>query len=348
MTTRKDGACFPTPEGPSRRDFLRTTAFAAGALGLQGLSMFSNPASAALRPASSPGRFALELDGQFVEFLKSVDGGFAKADVINQTLPQSPFANKRIGPPKYLDIAIQCGPMMPRPLFDWINATLTGRPVRKNGAIITGTFDLKEQSRLQFSNALISEITFPACDGAAKEPAYITVKISPEFTQPLKGSGAVMKGDIAKAQQKLWLPANFGLTIDGLDCSGVAKIDAFTIKQHASQDSIGDRRDYQKEAGKLEIPNLAIYLSESRAGTFYEWFQDMVIKGNAGDDKERRGTLMLLDPTRRTVLLTLTFEHLGIFGFSPDRAEANADQLRRVKAEMYCEQITLSQLTKVG
>jgi hypothetical protein len=99
MTTRKDGASVSSQAGPSRRDFLRTAAFAAGALGLQGLSIFSNPASAALRPASSPARFALELDGQFVEFLKSVDGGFAKADVINQTLPQSPFANKRIGPP---------------------------------------------------------------------------------------------------------------------------------------------------------------------------------------------------------------------------------------------------------
>jgi hypothetical protein len=67
----------------------------------------------------------------------------------------------------------------------------------------------------------------------------------------------------------------------------------------------------------------------------------MVIKGNADESRERRGTLVLLDPTLKSALLTITFEHLGIFGFTPEKSEANADQLRRVKVEMYCEQITL-------
>jgi hypothetical protein len=342
MTTRKDNASSRPFSNPSRRDFLKTAAFLAGGMGFMSLhGLRLQPASAALDPrASVAGRYALELDGQFIDFLKAAEGGFPKSDVIAEPIGPSPFVKKHIGPPKYQDIVIQCNPVMPKLLFDWIVATLAHNYIRKNGTIVTGTFDYKEQSRLQFNNALISEVSFPACDGASKETAYMTVKFSPEFTKPLKGSGAVMKGSMVKAQQKLWLPANFRLTIPGLDCTKVSKIDAFTIKQSVKQDNIGEMRDYQKVPSKLEFPNLSIYVAESNAGTFYAWFEDMVIKGNAGEDREPDGTLELLSPNRQDVLLTVNFKHLGIFSFAPEKAEAGADQIRRVKVEMYCEQIT--------
>ena len=66
------------------------------------------------------------------------------------------------------------------------------------------------------------------------------------------------------------------------------------------------------------------------------------MKGNSGEQNERIGTLELLDPTMKGVLLTVTFHHLGIFSFRPEGAEANQETIRRVKVEMYCEQITLA------
>jgi hypothetical protein len=36
----------------------------------------------------------------------------------------------------------------------------------------------------------------------------------------------------------------------------------------------------------------------------------------------------------------LTFQHLGIFKLTPDKVESGNEQIRRVKAEMYCENIT--------
>jgi hypothetical protein len=32
---------------------------------------------------------------------------------------------------------------------------------------------------------------------------------------------------------------------------------------------------------------------------------------------------------------------LGIFGFTPENAEAGAEKIKRVKVELYCEQIVL-------
>jgi hypothetical protein len=169
------------------------------------------------------------------------------------------------------------------------------------------------------------------------------VKFAPEFTTPLAGKGADMSGMLnLKASQKAWLPGNFKLSIPGIDCSRVSKIDAFTIKQKAAQDTLGQVRDLAKEPGKLEFPNLALYVAEASAGTFYAWFQDMVLKGNSGEQNERVGALELLDPGMKSVLLTVTFQHLGIFAFAPEKTASNVDAIRRVKVEMYCEQITLT------
>jgi hypothetical protein len=196
---------------------------------------------------------------------------------------------------------------------------------------------------LQFNNATITEIAFPACDAAStREPTYLTVKLAPEFTRPTAGSGAVMKKAPSK-NQKRWLPSNFVLKVQGLEaaCARVNKIEALAIRQSMAQSQVGEMRDYQKEPGKLEFPNLVITLPESDAGPFYAWFVDMVLKGNAGEDRERPGVLDLLTPDRQQVLLSLSFSHLGIFGFTPEKAVANADLIKRVKVEMYCEQIAL-------
>ena len=37
------------------------------------------------------------------------------------------------------------------------------------------------------------------------------------------------------------------------------------------------------------------------------------------------------------MLFTLTFKHLGIFKLTPEKVEAGSENIRRVKAEMYCE-----------
>jgi hypothetical protein len=325
---------------PSRREFLTRAGILAGGMAVFGIpGLRPGLTEAALQRNYAAGGFLLDLDGQIVETLYAAEGGFPKADVIAE--PTAPFTKKHIGQPKFGEIAIECDPIMPKPLFDWVNSALNMTPIRKNGAIVTADFNRKEQSRLQFNNAVISEVGFPAFDASSKDPGFLTVKFVPEFTTPLGGKGNDVSGLLA-LKTKGWLTANFKLTIPGLDCTRLSKIDAFTVKQKVVLDPLGQTRDLVKEPGKLEFPNLALYLSEASAGTFYSWFQDMVIKGNSGEQNERVGTLELLDPSLKGVMLTVTFQHLGIFGFAPDRAINASDTIKRVKVEMYCEQITLA------
>ena len=324
---------------PSRRDFLTRLGMLAGGMALMNVpGLRVQHAAAADSRAFSVGSSALELDGQFMNFLKSAEGGFPKADVIHEPAGPASVIKKHIGPPKYQDIAIQIDPLMPKPLFDWIAATLMMSYLRKNGAILTTDVNRAELSRLQFTNALITEFGIPACDASSREPGYLNLKFSPEFTTPLAGKGSVLPAVGAKS--KVWLSSNFRLTIPGLDCSKVSKIDALTIKQSMVPTTVGQARSSRMEPAKLEFPNLVISIAESSAGTFYAWFQDMVIQGNAGENNEKSGTLELLDPTLKNRLMTIYFHHLGIFGFTPEKSEAKAQGLKRVKVEMYCEQMT--------
>ena len=150
----------------------------------------------------SPGHPRSELDGQFIDFLKSAEGGFPKADVISIAGAPNQFPKKHIGPPRFQDIAIQCGPTLPKPLFDWITAMLSMVPLRKSGAIITADFNRVEQSRLQFNNASLTEFGIPACDGGSETPGFFTLKFAPEITTPLAGKGGVLPTSLSKLSKR--------------------------------------------------------------------------------------------------------------------------------------------------
>ena len=72
---------------------------------------------------------------------------------------------------------------------------------------------------------------------------------------------------------KKWIPANSRLKIDKLDCTGMAKMEALTIKQKptSSQDSTGCGKVI--DLGHVEFPHLLLTALESRADDFYDWFQ---------------------------------------------------------------------------
>ncbi|MCL5102624.1 MAG: phage tail protein [Armatimonadetes bacterium] len=291
------------------------------------------------------GNFFLILDNVKCGFVKSIDGGAVSAEVINEAVGPSYFTKKHIGQPKYEDFSVQVGFSMAKPIYEWIANSWTQNYARHSGGIVACDFKMQGKSESQFFNALITETTIPACDGSSKEPGYITVKLAPEYTRSAAPEDI---GDptFGKGEQKLWLPSNFRLAIDGLDCTRVNKIDSFTVKQTVVTDDIGDARDYLKEPGKLEFPNLKITMSEVGAQSWYDWHKDFVIKGENDEGREKHGTLTFLSPNRQDELAQIEFFNLGIFRICPEKAEANSDQIRRVTAELYCERMVFKYIGK--
>ncbi|MBI3857961.1 MAG: phage tail protein [Planctomycetes bacterium] len=297
------------------------------------------------------GNFFFTLDGVKCGFLKQVDGGGISAEVIKEAAGPTYFVKKHIGTPKYEDFTMQIGFSMSKAVYDWIAASWQLNYQRKNGSIVACDYKLDAKSQREFFNALITETGIPACDGSSKEPAYLTLKFKPEYTRtrPADGSFADFNN---KDGQKKWIASNFRLSIPDIDCTKVMKIDAFTVKQTAVTDDIGDARDYLKEPGKLEFPNLKFTLSSVAAQTWYDWHEDFVIKGNNDETKEKNGTLEFLSPNGQDVLARIYFFNLGIFYVGPDRKKPSCDcdcckndaakakdDVKSFTAELYCERM---------
>ncbi len=294
----------------------------------------------ALQQAYTAGRFALELDGTSAGLVQSAEGGAVASDVVTEKLGPDGIVHKHVAGVKYDDITVECGTGMSQAFYAWIADTLDRAHIRKNGAVVGYDQTLRETSRLAFYNALISEITLPALDASSKDAAALTAKISPEYTRRQSGSQSP-GSSLGANKQPRWLRADFRLDIGGLDCTAISKIDALTVRQVVVESAVGEIRDYA-QIGYLDVPNLAVELPESRADSFYNWMDDFVIKGDNGANAEKTGTLRYLAPGHQHAYFVVTLHNLGIFRVAPVKIESGKQAGRRVRAEMYCEAVSLT------
>jgi hypothetical protein len=280
------------------------------------------------------GKYGIEIDGIMAGWLQSAEGGSATSDVVVEKLGADSLQKKHIAGVKYEDITIQLSPGdLPKRagLAGWVAASLQ-TPLRKSGAVVAADYNYKEHSRRTFTNALISEVTFPALDATSKDPAYMTLKFSPETTRFAIGSGSGTP--IQSPPQKKWLPANFRLQIDKIDTTRVLKIDGFTIKQQIVAGSDGTT------GYRVQVPDLAVTALDPSAQSFLDWHQDFVVQGNNSDTQERSGQILFLDNDQKTVLFQLFLGQVGISGAAPEKSDASGAG-RRVKFELYCERMLL-------
>ncbi len=331
-----------------RRNFLKhigTGAAAVAAVSTAATKVaHAGPADGSFAALASPGadqiKISLDLDGSFAGWLFSSEGGGATSDVVTEKVGADHVIKKHVAGVKYEDITVTCGTGMSKAFYEWIKASFDGRADRHSGVIAVADKRTDSTSILAFQNAFISEIGMPALDAGSKDAAKMTIKFAPEYTRKKLASGQLNKSDPTPIQKK-WLPANFRLKIDGLEepCKRIASIDSFTWKLTPDTVAVDDSGKPIKVPGRIEVPDLAFSLPEVDGVPFDSWLEDFVIKGNNGDDKERSGSLQFLAANGKDMLFEVDFFHLGIFKCNPDKAEAGSESIRRVKVEMYCEQM---------
>ena len=299
----------------------------------------ATPASAAAQRAYTGGRFALVIGNEQVGFLEEAEGGGISADVIVTPNANGGFSRKHIGQPKYEDFSLHVGPSNGKPVFDWIASSLNMNYLRKSGAITAADFNLDVRSVREFTDALLTEATFPACDASSKDPSYISLKFAPEYTRYKKASGKI-KAEISTTQ-KSFTAADFRLDIPGLNCDGVVKIESLTVRIIPPKIPVGETREPNLEPTKIEFPNLQITISEETAQSWFQWHEDFVINGNNEEEKHKSGSLTYLSSNRKKELLTLDFHNLGIYRIVPDKKNGNGDKISTVTVGLYCESMTL-------
>jgi hypothetical protein len=289
----------------------------------------------ALYDPSVRSALSLQLQGQD-HLLRSAEGGELYGEVVQTTLPMPRgVVRKHIGAVGYRDIAIECAPSVSSdPLSNWISATLAGSAPRVGGAIVEQGHN--QWGRLEFTNAAIREVEFPALDAADKQDAYLTVRFAPETTRRQAGAGAqpIASGGAKSAGRAA--RSNFRLAIDGLDTSKINSIGPLVVRQVFPEPPAGELR-VTEALPWLEVSDLIVTLPE--AADWYAWHDDFLGKG-AG--MERRGTLELISQDRTSVVARIEFRGLGIHSLVRERIEQPAPDIPggpRVRAVMYCEEV---------
>lgn len=329
MTSKRDGFSI------GRRTFLEHAGRAGlAALGAPALAAgWAAEAQGAASRSYAPGLYGLELDGTFVGYLSAFSGGSVTADLVTEQPGPDFIPRKHPGVVRVEPITIETALPMGKPFYEWIKLSIEpgSKFPRKSGAIIEYDSARREMGRRLFSSALVTEVEFPACDAASRDPARLTVTCAPETVRlsPAK-AGPVPVPQKAAA----WQRQSFRLSMQGFETTRVSRVEPFEVKVATSTAPVG-----RAQPSVIQVPNLVFTLADTSVGQFYAWLDDFLVRGNHGQDKERGATLDYLAPDLKSSLLTLTFYNLGILKVSPEAAAGGvpAGAIRRSKVEMYCE-----------
>jgi hypothetical protein len=205
-------------------------------------------------------------------FVLAVDSAQAPLDAFDATTTPS-------------QISVSTGAGMPTSLRQWISGALAHDHAKKDGAVHTCSYDGKIVSTLNFKQGLISEIDFPPLDGASKDAARLTLKVTPESTTSAQGTGTA-----SAPAAPSWLASNFKFTVDGIDTSHVSKVDSIVVKLPAT--------------GTADPVKLVVYTPQGQAPAFGVW-------ARMSPGKTKNGHLDYLAPDQKTKLFGLRLSNLG-------------------------------------
>ncbi len=284
------------------------------------------------------GRFALDVGGYNVGFLKKFSGMAMEADIVANDLGPDNVQKKHVSNIKWTAGKATVGIGMGKGMYDWIKQSFDKSYEPKNGWLESGDFNYKAQTRLDFEDALITEVTVPKLDGSSKDAAYFDITFEPERVRWAKGGGNDIRSKVGP-KQKAWLCSNFRVEIGDLPCSRVASVDSFTWKCAIAADQIGIHREATKHPAKVTVPDLKLSISMADHQLWADAARAWFVDGMHEESNEMDGRIVFLGPDMKKELGEITLMNVGFKKFSKDDLEANSEKIARFSAELYVEKM---------
>ena len=285
------------------------------------------------------GRFALDIDGFNVGFLKKFSGLAMEADIVANDLGPDNRQKKHVANVKWTPAKATIGIGMGKGMYDWIKASFDKGYITKNGNFTSADFNYRAQSQLTFLNALITEVTCPKLDGSSKDAAYFDIGFEAEQVRWAKGGGEDIRGKVGP-KQKQWLCSNFRVELGGLPCQRIATVDSFTWKCAVASDMLGVFVENTKHPAKVTVPDIKLSVSYADHDVWSQAAKKWFIDGHRTESDEMNGRIVYLGPDMRTELGEVALENVGFKKFSDDDAEANSEKIKRFNVELYVEKMT--------
>lgn len=292
------------------------------------------------------GHFELQIDGhKSTAYLKSCDGGWARANVTDDAIGADPQRVKQISSVDIDPISLEFGLAGANDMLQWIKGSWDRKYSRRNGQITHANFNMSASFEHEFYEALITETTFPALDGSSKDAGYLKCKLQPErvVTKMLPGTGQKISG-ILSPKQKMWTPAAFRFSIDGIDeMQYTNKLESFTIKQGIKKFYTGNDRFPHIEPTNIQFPNLTGTISLAYADKLLKWHHDYIHKVHSTQDPraQKSGAIEFLSPDRKQTIFRINLFEVGLLFVGIEPSTANQEQIKRVKFEMYVHKMDI-------
>lgn len=292
------------------------------------------------------GYFDLEVNNQqMTGHLKSVDGGMLKMASTNEPAGGSHLQQKHASAREVEPLSLEFGLSGASWALKAAEGVINRRQhERYSGAIVHTDPNFVEQYRYEFSEALMTEITFPKLDAKSKEVATLKAKLQPEIVSFKIGKGEKRRpGPVDK--QKSWLSSAFLLEIEGLEeeTKFATSVEPLTVKIGAKAYQMGHVKHPVYNPTKLEMPKLSFTVPLVHAKKLLEWFNVTCFKeeGEADGRYERTGGLEFLDPTHTKTVYSITFDGLGVENCQVVKADAHSSGTKLMKFDCYVTDMRL-------
>jgi hypothetical protein len=218
-------------------------------------------------PSASTNLFVLELGGSQVGFLQSADF------------------------PSGTEIKARFSTGMNKAFYDWVGQCAAGTRLGKSGSVGTVNYQNREIVRVAWKTGHITHINFPALDAASKNACTVGITLG------IQGGGNDAPRSVTphNVRRPTFLSSNFRVSIDGVDCTRVSKIDAFSLLSSGKQ-------------------SLTLTVLEAHAGDFRKWL---------ATPKAKTGSIDCLSPDLRTSIFHIAFTNLTITKIDPAYSVGN-------------------------
>lgn len=285
------------------------------------------------------GAFAVTIGDSAPGYCRKVDLGKLSNEIITHNLGGTIIQKKHAGKMKHDPITLEVGVGMGKALYEWIKNSFNGKHERMNGEVLIANHDYQVMRRMEFVNALVTEVSIPACDGAGKDPMYFTVKFQPETVRYSDGSGNIGSVKVGE-KQKMWLSNNFRFDAAGLPTKHLRKVDSIKWTQKVQEHAVGEFIESQYEGTAAECGDIKMTLATTDYKQYYDLARSWFFEGKKTEADERAMALEILAQDAKEVVGTIGFKNCGLKEFTFAALEANKDAISTFDVTWYTEQYT--------
>ena len=288
------------------------------------------------------GHFALDIMGVNAGSLKKFDGLQMEADIVSNDLGPANIQKKHVANIRWTPGKATIGIGMAKEMSTIIQRAFQAQQKPFDGALHVADSNYKIQSSLNFTDAIMTSVTFPKMDGSSKDAAYFDLEWEAETVRWLKGDNSDIRRPSA-AVQKVWLCSNFRFEMGGLPCHRVATINSFSWKCAVVPEPIIDPiSDPIGRRARVAVPNITVEVSMADYDAWFQAAKKWFIDGAHDEKDEMPGAIVFLAPDLKTEIGRVTLKNCGFAKFTRGAFEANSEPVARFSCEFYVEDMELA------